>query len=103
MGMAGFGLETRQQDFLSQVEMLTTLELYDQPGAGSEGDGRVPILTRDVLGRWDRSDQLAPGRALLIAQADGYLPAKVRFDTGQSALAGPTVVRVVLDVDGGGR
>ena len=84
------------KDFLSQMGMLSTLALYDQP---RRGQGRNdPLLMREVLGRMDRSDQIRAGRALLIAAADDYMPAKLRFDRRSVEVTGTTVVRVLFDV-----
>ncbi len=95
-GGAGEGL----LPFEPLVTMLSTLELYDQPD--SENEHRRQRLTRSALGRWDRSAMLWPGlgegRALLIAEAPGYLPADIDIEGADPDVTGRAVVRVLLDV-----
>ncbi|NQU74713.1 MAG: hypothetical protein HQ546_00190 [Planctomycetes bacterium] len=99
LGLRAFALEGPMRvDFLSQVQLMTTLGLYDQPSTMQEDPG--PLLVREALSRLDRSDQLRPGRAMLIAKATAYMPAKIKFDSRNTELTGPTVVRVLFDVAG---
>ena len=85
-----------RRDFLSQVQLLSTLGMHDPPARNDIG-GRG-VITRELLGRLDRSELLRPGKAMLVARADGYMPARIRFDVDDVDVAGATVVRVLFDV-----
>jgi len=82
----------RDLDFLQQVQLLSTLSRYGQPG---ENDHHARVFRRSLV-RLDRCDQIHPGQALLIAEAEGYLPVPLRVDGDEVSATGRTIVRVLL-------
>ncbi len=85
-----------QKSFLDRVQLMTTLGLL----LGHDVRGRMvrPQVGRSLFGRLDRSELLQPGWAILIAEAEGYMPAKVDFDDLDPDVTGTTVVRVLMHV-----
>lgn len=97
LGLSGsFGGNVATRDPLSRVVMLSLLERYPQPPA-KDNNWNAIQLTRSLWSRLDRSEMLVPGKALLIAEANGYWPANVKFDRKNVGVEGPVIVRVLLD------
>lgn len=90
----------RTNRFDRLAPLLSTLESYRPPPPKNPDDvtDMPPQLARAVMGRVDRSEMIVPGKAMLIATMDGYMPGGIRFDRSHVSVTGPMVIRCLLDV-----
>jgi hypothetical protein len=85
--------------FLERTLMLSTLSLFDQPEAAQANNymNESRSVRRGALFKFDRGDEIAAGKVLLIAEARDFLPAEIRVSHVTVPHSGSTVVRVILD------
>lgn len=94
LGLNPFALETARPSLYDQAVLLTTLSRAGDPTSDQDD---IP-LARYSLGRWDRSDQLAAGKVILMGRLRDYNPASLEADGRRLDCRGPVILRVLFDV-----